>query len=114
MENAKLTIKLTREGLSAISDQIQRSKHLSLLLDGSSHFTENCEWTFDEVNNRQAYYLHLPIDKIEILEFLFKVELEHPSCLGSEWSSYNRDRRLRDKMLKRILKAIQKFNKEDK
>lgn len=110
MENAKLTIKLTREGLSSISRLIRNSKHLSLLLDGGSHFTENCEWSFDEVNNRQAYYLHLPTDKLEILEFLFRSILEHPS--GSEWSWS--DRRLRDKMLKRILKAIQKFNKEGK
>ena len=100
------TINMTRNGLDAISTLIERSPYLSQILDGSNHFNENCEWTFDYVNNRQAYRLHLPEDKIDILKFLFESELNKSACYefwGKVHFSTLEDAK---KMLKRILKAI--------
>tara|TARA_R100000458_G_C8202957_1_gene192908 strand:+ start:230 stop:571 length:342 start_codon:yes stop_codon:yes gene_type:complete len=105
--NDKLTIKLTREGLSEISELIQSCKYLRLLLDGSSHFTENCEWTFDDISNRQLYLLHLPVNDLEVLKFLFNAELKHN--FAWEWRKSLSARDIRIKMLKRIIKAITKY-----
>ena len=69
------TINMTREGLYAISTLIEKSPYLSQILDGGSHFTENCDWSFDDVNNRQSYKLHLPEDKLDTLKFLFNSEI---------------------------------------
>ena len=115
-----LTINLTREGLSAISDLIQASPYLNQILDGKNHFTENCEWTFDELNNRNAYRLHLPKNKLEILNFLFASELEKRATKSywdftfegnlsdgrQNWSEPHFQSKIGEKMLKRILKAI--------
>ena len=100
------TINMTREGLSAISSLIEDSPYLSQILDGSNHFTENCDWGFDDVTNRQTYKLHLPEDKLEILLFLFESELEKFSTV--EWWDrvHFRTRNNAKKMLKRIVKAI--------
>ena len=107
-----LTINLTREGLDAISGLIKRSPYLNQILDGKSHFTENCEWIFDVKNNRNAYRLHLPKNKLEVLNFLFTSELEKRTT-ESFWEGhyvmcYRRHRTCK-KMLKRILKAIKKL-----
>ena len=115
-----ITINMTREGLSAISALIEESPYLSQILDGRNHFTKNCEWTYDIINKRQSYKLHLPEDKIDILRFLFKSELENETTekywkntfienLGNgrqSWSEpyYNADKA--KIMLKRILKTI--------
>ena len=100
------TINMTREGLSAVSTLIERNPHLSQILDGRSHFTENCEWTFDEDNNRQAYKLHLPKDKLDILKFLFNSEIIHQTT-ESFWGVggvHFRTRVQACKMIRRILK----------
>ena len=104
-----LTINLTREGLSAISGLIRISPYLNQNLDGKNHFTENCEWTFDELNNRQAYRLHLPKNKLEVLNFLFATELEKRTTENFWKANYLFEYRMNracQKMLKRILKAI--------
>ena len=100
------TINMTREGLSAISSLIEDSPHLSQILDGSSHFTENCDWSFDDVNNRQSYKLHLPEDKLGVLKFLFKSELDKFATI--EWWDrvHFSTRNHAKKMLKRIIKNI--------
>ena len=99
------TINMTREGLYAISTLIEKSPYLSQILDGGSHFTENCDWSFDDVNNRQSYKLHLPEDKLDILKFLFKVELQKNASRFWETHYKNKDA---EKMLKRIIKSLNK------
>ena len=99
------TINMTREGLSAMCKIIESSDYLSKILDGSGFFTKNCEWTFNEETNRQEYKLHLPEDKLDILKFLFEVELEKKSSRFWETPYQRKDG---VKMLKRILKALNK------
>ena len=102
------TINMTREGLSAISSLIVRSPYLKQILNGKSHFTENCEWDFDVKSNRNTYRLHLPKDKLDILKFLFDSEL-HQKTTESFWSSDCVDFRRKGqgyKMIKRILEQI--------
>tara|TARA_B110000196_G_C20946537_1_gene567210 strand:+ start:362 stop:688 length:327 start_codon:yes stop_codon:yes gene_type:complete len=104
------TINLTREGLSAISLLIERSDYLSQILDGSSHFTENCDWSFDKTLNRNTYKLHLPEDKIDILKFLFKSEISK-NATKSFWGTGNgahlSTRASASKMLKKIVKVLE-------
>ena len=99
------TINMTRVGLSAMCKLIDSSDFLSEILDGSSFFTKNCEWTFNEETNRQVYRLHLPEDKLDILKFLFKVELEKKSSRFWETPYQRQDA---EKMLKRIIKSLNK------
>ena len=103
----KVTINLTRDGLSSISKLIKRTPYLSRILDGSSHFTENCDWGFDNEKNRNTYQLHLPVDKLDILLFIFESELNFKTRMSDFWkSSYQND--ICEKMLNRIVKAIKK------
>ena len=100
------TIKMTRNGLSAISTLIEDSPYLSQILDGSNHFNGNCEWSFDDINNRQSYKLHLPEDKLDILKFLLKSELKHYSTDEFWGRVHFETKRDAIKMVKRIVKAL--------
>ena len=102
-----IKINLTRDGLSNISRLITDSKHLSEILDGSRKFEgdgeDNCVWFIDTATNRHTHMLCLPSDKLQVLKFLFEVELKFITLSKCITFKNFKDTK---KMLKNILKVI--------
>lgn len=92
------TIKLTRDGFSAIKTMINKSNHLSEILD-TCNLGKNFFWDWDLKTNRFIHQINLPEDKLELLKFLFKVEIKHFEASFTTVKNA-------EKMVKRIVKNI--------
>jgi hypothetical protein len=94
------TINLTKDGFSAMKKLISESHHLSEVLDiRNDDRGGNFFWDWDLKTNRFVHQINLPEDKLELLKFLFEVEIKH---FDAHFTTVNNA----EKMVKRILKAI--------
>ena len=93
-----VTVKLTKDGFSAIKTMINKSNHLSEILD-TSNTGKNFFWDWDLKTDRFVHQINLPQDKLELLKFLFEVEIKH-------FEAHFTTVKNAEKMVKRIVKAI--------
>ena len=95
------TINLTKDGFSAIKIMVNKSNHLSEILD-TSNTGENFFWDWELKTNRFVHQINLPEDRLELLKFLFEVEIKHLFTKGVDVRVCENA----EKMVKRIVKAI--------
>ncbi len=88
------TINLTKDGFSAIKKMVRESNHLSEILTVKNFF-----WDWDLNTNRFVHQINLPKNKLDILKFLFEVEIKH-------FDAHFTTVKNAEKMVARILKNI--------